>query len=142
MSGKKPKRSTKSLEADVAALAQQNESLKLQLNFWHEQSRALENQVQLHQRLHLETLEAVRRINHDPVEFGELVKRAKEAYDADQQQRAGIESLIGAVALASTNQAYVIGELLPHLKPMLAQLGFVPSKPPAQGVKSIGECVG
>lgn len=118
--------------AKLAAALIEIEALRAQLVFWHEQSRALENQVAMHQRAHLSTLEAVRNINHDPVELRTLIQRAQEAYDADTRARSGVEHLIAAVALASTRQVDVLGAVVPGLQPLLARIGVIPEKPLAQ----------
>ncbi len=106
----------------LASAQHDNEVVRGQLTFWHEHSRTLENKVQALMREQMGILEAFRAGVPGEAEYLDLIRKSREVFDAAEGDRLGTAALIASIALAGAQQAEVIGELLPSLKPTIDRL--------------------
>jgi uncharacterized protein (DUF3084 family) len=114
----KAKREADRLRVEVQAV-------QIQLRFWHEQCRSMENQLRITQQLYMGALDTMRSIKETPPDFENELTQVK----AMLESQPPIESLIMAVALSSSSDVQAIRRLFPEIGKALNQI-----KPPAQRI--------
>jgi hypothetical protein len=122
------------LQQEVANLLVQLKAAHLQLQFWKEQSRQLENQMRMWQGMYSESLNTMRRLGEAPPDFEHHAALVKTAMEAPGQ---GVESLIMAVSLAAADTKGRIAKLIPDLAPMMKLIKKAPALPRTQGVRDV-----
>lgn len=124
------------LERENGELTARLAAANLQLAFWKENSRGLENNVRMWMGLHSEAMQMMAKLGEAPIPFEEQAARIKAALAAPGP---GVEALIMAVSLASAGSIDRLRGALPELAPMFAPLlaklpKRLPKKPKVQAI--------
>jgi|PlaIllAssembly_1097288.scaffolds.fasta_scaffold210292_2 hypothetical protein len=122
------------LQQEVGNLTVQLQAAHLQLQFWKEQSRQMENQMRMWQGMYSEALNTMRKLGEAPPDFEHHAALVKEAMEAPGQ---GVEALIMAVSLAAADTKGRIAKLMPDLAPLMKRLKKAPALPRTQGVRDV-----
>ena len=102
---------------------------ELQLRFWQEQARNMENQVAMWQKMYSAALETMRNVSVTPPDLERQLALAAAALNSTG---GGVADLIRAVALAATKDREVMLALAPELAPLLERIKELPSLPEPQ----------
>ena len=116
------------LEAEVAELNVRLTAANLQLAYWKEAARGLENNVRMWMAMHNDAMQTMARLGEAPPDFEAQRARVTAALDAPGP---GVEALIMAVSLASARDLRSLAAKLPQLAPsFMGLLRGLPKKLP------------